>query len=184
MRDLVDKYPEQFKKLGGIIYALNRIEISLITVLSIFFSNESDAQSEKNFIFNDALFDVGIFTSFETKLRLLEKVIKDVSRVGEEQARGFHEKKWLDMCQSIRKVQSLRNKLAHHLLTFSNDGKVGFSVRKGKEERLADQKAGKSGTTKRLEYDLDAEFEMSMEVCGESEKLLFEFLAEARSVLS
>jgi len=81
MNDLLEKYPEQFKKLGGIIYALNKIDVFLITTLSSFFTDESDVQSEKNFIFNDALFDKDIFPDFENRLRLFAKALDGVDRV-------------------------------------------------------------------------------------------------------
>jgi hypothetical protein len=63
--ELMDKFPEAFRKLGAIIYNLNQIEISVVVALTVFFTDFSDAQSERTFILNEALFDMNIFETFE-----------------------------------------------------------------------------------------------------------------------
>ena len=51
----------------------------------------------------------------------------------------------LDLCKSISDVQEIRNKVAHHYLTYSLEGKAGYRVRKKDAEFLHDKGAGKKG---------------------------------------
>ncbi len=182
MKDLVEKYPEQFKKLGGIIYALNRIDVFLVTSLSIFFTDESDPQSEKNFIFNDALFDKNIFAQFENRLMFFKKAVEDIGRMAEENNLKFDKDKWLGIYKEIKKVQKLRNELAHNFLLFSNDGGIIYRKRKKATERLADKLSGGKGTFNKKYIDLDKELETVSRVCKQSEKLT-SFATEARCLL-
>lgn len=183
-KELQEQHPEIFQKIGGIIYNLNRIETSVITVLSVFFTDISNPHSEKAFIFNDALFDENIFPSFESKRRMLIKVIKNLWRVAEEHHVSFDKDRWLELCKSMNKIQGIRNELAHHSLGFLPDGKVRYQVRKTNEERLNDQKVGrKTGTVKFVDIDLDKGLRESQEVCDETEKFIAEFLPQANGVL-
>ena len=183
-KELMDQYPDTFKKLGGIVYNLNRIEVSVITLLSVFFADRSDAQSEKNFIWNEALLDSHIFETFESKRLLLIKVIENMWRLAQEHSLPFDKEKWLGTCKAISGVQEVRNKLAHHMLSFLPDGNVGYHVKKRAKERVADRLAGKPGTMKVVEFDLDKELSRSQEVCDETDKLLREFLAETHAILA
>lgn len=185
IKELQDRYPDEFRRLGSIIYALNRTEISVVTALSVFFTDQSDAQSEKNFIFNDALWDENIFPTFETKRRLLIKVIKNLWRAAEERQVAFDKDRWLGLCESMGRVQNARNKLAHHSLGFLPDGKVRYEVRKSNEERLNDLRAGKkAGTLKSVVIDLGQELASAQEVCDKAKALTSEFLEQARTVLA
>lgn len=181
-RELQKRYPNFFIKFGGIIYNLNKIEIYIIAALSIFFSDDLDAQSEKDFIFNDALFNEKIFPTIENKRRLLVHIIKNVGRVAEENNVDFDKAKWLSVCESIKKLQELRNDIAHNHLVFLNNGRVRYSIRKTNEERISDKKIGNKGTMKMIEFDLDKEFEKSEKILAKSEKLS-RFSAEALNIL-
>jgi hypothetical protein len=136
LEDILGKFPEQYKKLGMILDVLNRVEIDVISTLTAFFTNPSSPNSEKTFIFNDALFDNNIFETFENKKRFLIRIIESVHRVAVERSLEFDKDKWLAVCKSIEKLQSVRNKLAHHMLNFSADGKVGYMQRKTHKVRL------------------------------------------------
>lgn len=171
-RELQEKYPEIFKNIGGIIYNLNKIETLIITTLSIFFTDISNPQSEKNFIFNDAMADENVFPSIENKRRLLVKVIKGVWRVCEENGICFEKKRWLDICESIKRLQNIRNNLAHHHLVFPNEGGVGYYVRKSNEELPDDKKQKKPGSMKLVKFDLDKEFKESEKISKDSEELI------------
>lgn len=182
--ELIDKYPDGFKKLGAIIYNLNRIEISVIVTLTVFFTDFTDAHSERTFIVNEALFDVNIFETFEQKRLLLVKIIEDMWRVAHEHNVHFDKDKWIEICKDIKAVQEVRNKLAHHPLGFLPSGKVSYHVKKKAKERVADRVAGVLGTMKAVEFDLDEEVSKSEKVCAEAEQLLDAFLNEAQHILS
>ncbi len=182
--ELMDQYPDAFKKLGGIVYNLNRIEVSVITLLSVFFTDRSDVQSEKNFIWNEALLDPHIFETFESKRLLLIKVIENIWRLAQEHNLPFDKEKWLGICKAISSVQEVRNKLAHHMLSFLPNGNVGYYVKKRAKERVAHRSAGKPGTMKVVEFDLDKELANSQEVCDETDKFLRDFLAETHTILT
>lgn len=176
---LVDQYPEHFRTLGAIFYMLNRIEIHLITILTAFFAGREE---EKNVILNDFWFHRDI--TMDTKRQLLEQVIKNVARVATEKSLPFDKKGPLGTCRLIAEGKEVRNKLAHHFLSFLPDGKVSYSVRKSNEERLNDQKAGKPGTTKAIEFDLQKELENITVTCDQAEKQLSKFVGEAWRILS
>jgi hypothetical protein len=182
--EVMGGHPEQMKKLGAIVYALNRIEVDLITVLTAFFADEMNPNSEKTVIFNDALFDSSIFETLQAKRLLVARVIKSVARVAEEKSQPFNGAEWLRICGSIERVQRLRNKLAHHYLNFPTSVTVGFVVRKTDAERLAERKSGKAlGTTRTEELNLDEELARVEVVCNDTWKLVSQFVGEARRVL-
>jgi len=182
---LMKQYPEQFKKIGAISYIFNRIDVNLITMLSMFFYNDANPQPEKNAIFIDALLDISILGAFKAKRKLVEKVIRGISRVALEKSLGFDETKWLGICKSIEDVQELRNKLAHRYLSFLPDGKVGFAIRKKDKVRLNDARTRNDvDSMERTEIDLDEELKRCTAVCTESEKFLTDFFFESRAVLS
>jgi|SRR5579872_3481743 len=176
---LLNQYPEQFRTLGAIFYMLNRIEIHLITILSVFFAG---ADQEKNVILNDFWFRRGL--DLDTKRQLLQQIIKTIARVSVEKSLPFKKEAYLKDCALIAKAQEVRNKLAHHFLSFLADGKVSYSVRKTNEERLADQKVGKPGTVKEIQIDLHEELERIVLACNNTESLMSEFLGQARTILS
>ncbi|MEK7507867.1 MAG: hypothetical protein AAB602_02165, partial [Patescibacteria group bacterium] len=182
-KEWMDKYPEVFKKIGGIIYNLNQIEVFIISALSTFFIDLSDPHSEKTFIFNDSLSDEAVFPNLENKRRLLIRVIKGVSKAAEENGMSFDKSKWLNICESVRKLQELRNELAHHHLLFLQNGNIGYYIRKNPEELLQDKKIGKTGSMKLIEIDLDKEFEKSGNTLKESEPLMAELSTDALNIL-
>jgi hypothetical protein len=179
VRELMEKYPEEFKKIGAIFYSLNRIDIHLVTVLSSFFIDESQLDSEKNFILNDALWDDKIFPSMENRRMLMIKTIEDIARVAKEKAVVFRPDGFLSICASIGKVQKIRNKLAHQRLLFPGDGNVTYRVRKSPDERL--QKIS-PGTLKEICINLDKELEFAETVIIEAQRLHSEFLPLARKI--
>ena len=113
-KELQDQHPDAFKKIGGIFYNLNRMETYIITTLSFFFTDTANPQSEKIFIFNQALFDEAIFPTLENKRRMLIKVIKHLWRVAEEYNVAFDRDGFLKFCESVNKIQKIRNEIAHH----------------------------------------------------------------------
>ena len=183
-RELIDKYPEVFKKIGGIIYNLNQIEVFIITALSIFFIDLSDPNSEKTSIFNDSLSDEAVFSTLENKRKLLIRVIKGVGKAAEENGMSFDKSKWLDICESVRRLQELRNKLAHHHLLFLQNGNIGYYIRKSPEEILQNKKAGRTGSMKLIKIDLNKEFEKSETTLKESEPLMAELSTDALNLLT
>ena len=183
IEELQREHPDVFNKIGAIIFNMNRIEGNMISALSTFFIH-SNPQSERNFVFNDALLDQHIFPDFENKRRLLIACINAVWKVAEENHISFDKAKWLDMCESIRKLQETRNRIAHHRFGFLENGNISYGERRSYAELVANKKAGKKeGSIKWIEIDLDAELRRSNNLTDESLRLITEFGIEALNTL-
>ena len=176
--------PEEFKKIGALVFSISRVDIYLTTILSSFFSDWSAANLEKDVILNGAFFDESIFPSFENKRRLFIKAIKDIARLAKEKNMPFDEDSGLALCNELAKLQEIRNKLAHKIISFPGTGKITFSERKSSGERLMDQRTGIKGTIKRVEIDVEAAIDSASEIIAKFEWYGRKFLQEARNIQS
>lgn len=184
-KELQDQHPDAFKAIGGISYNLNRLETYIITTLSFFFVDAANPQSEKSFIFNQALFDEAVFPTLENKRRMLIKVIQHLWRVAEECGVAFDRDGFMAFCESINKIQQIRNEIAHHDLGFTADGKATYLVRKSNEELLHQTKTGQGkGSHKTVEIDLNKGLAKSQEACDVAEKFLSDFVKQSQEVLA
>lgn len=184
IEELQKEHPDVFNKIGAIIFNMNRIEGNMISALSTFFIH-SNPQSERNFVFSDALLDKNIFPNFENKRQLLIKCINAIWKVAEENNISFDKAKWLNMCESIRKLQEVRNRIAHHSFGFLENGNISYGERKSYVELVADKKAGRknNGSIRWIEIDLDAELKRSNDLTDESIGLVTEFGIESLNTL-
>lgn len=176
--------PEEFKKIGALVFSITRVDIYLTTTLSSFFSDWSLANLEKDFILNDAFADEKIFPSFENKRILFLRAINDIARLAKEKNMPFDKDSGLDLCKQLIELQKVRNKLAHKILSFPGMGKITFSERKKPAERLKDQQAGIKGTVKRVEIDVEAALDSASEIIAKFEWYGRKFLQESRSIQS
>src|SRR5438445_9440593 len=119
IRKTLESQSEPLKVVGKIVTTLNLIEQNVVIALTMFCSDPLHTDQEKALLFNDILWDHAVFTEFETKRQFLIKVIKWLARLATEEKKSFPEARYLELCSSIQQVQVIRNKLAHHYLTYS-----------------------------------------------------------------
>jgi hypothetical protein len=181
-KEILEKYPDKFRKIGGIFYCLNIIEIHIVTVLTAEFGHRDSL--DKVLIFNEALFDEKIFPTLENKRLFLIKLIKHVQRIAEIKNIKFDSKKYLDICASIGKVQKIRNVLAHNFLSFTNDNKAIYRKRKSSEQLLKEHRQGlKKPSLNTIEIDLDKELALVQDISEQSKRLVDEFVNESNKIL-
>ncbi len=184
IRKQLDNQSHQLVLVGKIITVLNLVEQHVVIALTLFLGDPAHSNQEKETLFNDLLWDQKVFETFEHKRQFLIRVVRRLARIAAERRIAFPEEQYLDLCKSISDVQEIRNKVAHHYLTYSLEGKAGYHVRKKDGEFLHDKGAGKKGSLKRVEFDLKQELDQSISVYEETEKLLLkDFPRRVRQIL-
>lgn len=181
LKEAFDKHPEEFKKIGFLFYVLIRIENNLNMLIEIFFCEFNQI---KNLIFNEALLDEKIFPTLENKRKFLLKIIQYLNEEAKNKKLNFSEKKWKEICNSIKKFQEIRNDLAHKFLSFSTDNIASYISRKNLSKIKEEKEQGKKYEPFAItEIDLDNELEKAEQVFQDSKKLLTEFLEEAFQII-
>lgn len=168
MRKLFEKHKKELLQIGEIIIVFNSIENIMVAYLSSIFASHYDS-SERLILMNDALCDVSIFETFNQKINFLEKAIKRVARIATEKGETFNERKYLDICKSIRDIQKYRNKIAHMLLVISREGKAIIYKRKTDIQFLIDKK----GSLRKEEIDLNSIVNQVLIVYDKAFEILF-----------
>ncbi|MDP3726139.1 MAG: hypothetical protein Q8R36_02990 [bacterium] len=182
LKTMLEKSPEEFKKIGLLFYILIRIENNLNSVISIFFC---EFNQTKNLIFNQALLNEKVFPTLENKRRFLLIMIQYLAEEAKERNLQFEEKRWREICSSIQKLQETRNNLAHKFIAFSGNNIASYILRKKHNQVEEEKKQGEKYEpfeTKKI--NLDNEVEKAEKIFQDSEKLLTEFLGQALRIVN
>lgn len=134
------KYPEDTEKIGKFVYLMSRIDIELVTALTMYLTHGYENNSQRVFLVNDLLMNNSLLDKIENKRALLVKIVKVTERVAKEINANFESSKYLLFLEEIKKLQESRNKILHAILSFRGEGLVCYSVRKTDKERFADKK--------------------------------------------
>ncbi len=172
--ELMEKKGEGLKRLGAIVWALNRIEIDVITHITIFFTDWAGNHHWKSIIFNRALFNEKVYPSLENKRQLFLKIVQGLEDIAEWKGIKFDNTKWLNLCKSIQKIQEIRNALSHNFLSFSDDGSKAII---GNSKDL-------TGPYSRREIDLNDTLKEVEDISKSFSELLTKFLEQAQVVLN
>ncbi len=164
---IFNNHKEELRQVVEIITVFNRIENIVVIFVSSAFASVYDGQ-ERIILMNDVLNDVNIFETFNQKLNFLEKTISRVAMIAKRAKEAFDEKKYLNVCKSIRDIQRYRNKIAHMSLMFSPEGKAVIFKRKKDKELLVT----KGGSFNREELDLNNVTEKVWAVYKTAEEVL------------
>ena len=126
---------EGLKNLGAVIWMLNSIEAYLVGAISSFFMFDfTDAGKNKSILLNDMLRESKVFSSLENKRILMKKIIERVDKIAIKKKLSFNSQDYILIIDDIKKMQEIRNKLAHNILNFSKDGSSASYINSAREK--------------------------------------------------
>lgn len=181
----IEQHKNQMECIGGIFTALNRLENGLNQVVSSAFIGPNYRTQEKMHFIGTALADEHIFCKFEEKRLMFKKLVEAadylvrVNNICIE----FNKEKYIELASKIKKVQEIRNDVAHnYILPDAEEGGVYYE---GKSYRQLLQETGqKKGSFKAKKLNLEQAQKESIEICDEWESLMGEMIVKFVNIFS
>lgn len=181
----IQRHKNQMELIGGIFTALNRLENGINHVISSAFVDSNCRAQEKMHFISTILADERIFCKFEEKRLMFIRLIEATDYLVRNDNIGieFDKEKYLELAKKIKKVQEIRNDIAHNYILPDAEG-VG-TYYKGKSYGQLLQEAGqKKGSFKTKKLNLEQTQKESIEICDEWESLMGEMMEKFANIFS
>ncbi len=181
----IDKHRNQMELIGGIFTALNRLENGINHVISSAFTDPNCRTQEKSHFISNILADHNIFCKFEEKRLMFRKLIEaaDYLVKHNQVAIEFDKGKYMELANKIKKVQEIRNDIAHNYMIPDANGVVTYY--KGKSYGQILQETGqKKASFNTLKLNLEEVQKESIKLCDEWESLMGEMMERFANIYS
>lgn len=181
----IKNHRKQMELIGGIFTALNRLENVINQVISAAFVDPNCRNQEKGHFIGAMLADEHIFCKFEEKRLTIKKLIEATDYLVKTKKIqiDFDKEKYLKLVVKIRKVQEIRNDIAHNYLLPDAGGTSNYY--KGKSyQQLLQENGQKKGSFKTCKLNLEQIQKESIEICDESESLMGEMIEKFINIFS
>lgn len=181
----IEKHKNQMELIGGIFTALNRLENGINHVISAAFVDSNCRNQEKMHFISAILADEYIFCKFEEKRLTFKKLIEATDFLVKTNKINikFDKEKYMKLANKIKKVQQIRNDVAHNYMLPDAEGVATYY--KGKSYGQLLQETGqKGGSFKSLKLNLEQAQKESIEICDEFESLLGEMMEKFANIFS
>ena len=181
----IEQHKNQMECIGGIFTALNRLENGLNQVISSAFVDPNCGNQEKMHFIGMALADEHIFCKFEEKRLMFKKLVEAADylvRVNNIDIE-FNKEKYIELANKIKKVQEIRNDVAHNYILPNVEG-VGNYHKIKSYSQLLQETGQKKGSFKTEKINLEQVQKESIEICDEWESLVGEMIVKFMNIFS
>lgn len=180
----IEKHKNQMELIGGIFTALNRLENGISHVISAAFADPNCRSQEKMHFISMTLADGRIFCKFEEKRLMFKKLIEaaDYLIKTNKIAVEFDKEKYVNLANKIKKVQEIRNDVAHNYMLPDAEGAAIYY--KGKSYGQLMQETKQKSSFKTLKLNLEQAQKESIVICDEWESLMGEMVEKFVNIFS
>lgn len=181
----IEQHKKQMELIGGIFTALNRLENGINHIISSALIGTNCRSQERMHFISRILADEHIFCKFEEKRLTLKKLIEaaDYSVKTKNIQIEFNEEKYLELVAKIKKVQEIRNDVAHNYLLPDADGVSNYYEGKSYNQ-LLQENTQKKGSFKTKKLDLEQAQKESIKICDELESLMGEMMEKFANIFN